>query len=94
LNYTVQYIARRYDEITMTDTETAAPVTIVLDPVEIHFLVTVLRSSGSVLDALTVVQRTLPGLSPPPLTTDAIVKMATLAEKIERQVPEQAENPI
>jgi hypothetical protein len=75
----------------MADPDTAAPVTITLDPVEVRFLVTILRSSGSILNALTVVQQVLPGLSPPVLTTDAIVKMATLAEKIDRQVREQAE---
>ena len=61
-------------------------VTIKLETVEVQFLLTILKSSSSILTALMALQRSLPGLSPPPLSTDAIVNIAALAENIEQQI--------
>jgi hypothetical protein len=55
-----------------------------MEPVEVQFLLTVLRSSGAILTALMALQDSVPG-SPSPLSADAIVKIAALAEKIQQQ---------
>jgi hypothetical protein len=61
-------------------------VTIKLDPIEVQFLITVLKSSSSILTALTALQDSFPGLSPSPVSTDAIVNITALAEKIQQQI--------
>jgi len=59
---------------------------ITLDPTEAQFLVTVLRSSAAILTAVMALQQSFPGLSPPPIGTDAIANITVLAEKIAAQV--------
>jgi len=68
------------------DSETAADITITLDVSEAQFLLTILNASGTILTAIMTLQESIPGLSPPPIGTDAIVKIAMLAESIERQI--------
>jgi hypothetical protein len=59
--------------------------TIELESVEINFLLTILKSCCAVFTALVALQDSVPGLSPPPLDTEAIIKIAALAEKIQQQ---------
>ena len=60
--------------------------TITLDPPEAQFLVTVLKSSAAILTAVMALEQSFPGLSPPPIGTDAIANITVLAEKIAVQV--------
>jgi hypothetical protein len=60
--------------------------TITLDPTEAQFLVTVLKSSAAILTAVMALQQSFPGLSPPPIGTDAIANITILAGKIAAQV--------
>ena len=69
------------------NSETSHSVTITLGLAEAQFLVTVLTASSEIMTALVGVQKSFPGLSPPPITTDAIVKIAVLAETIRHQLP-------
>jgi len=61
-------------------------VTITLDPTEAQFLVTVLKSSAAILTAVMALEQSFPGLSPPPIGTDAIANIGVLAGKIASQV--------
>ena len=65
--------------------ESAASLTITLDPSEAQFLVTVLKASTALLTIIVELQQSMPGLPPPPLSTEAITNVAALAEKIEQQ---------
>ena len=73
------------DTIDGMDSETTEAITITLDASEAQFLLTILKASGSILTAIMSLQESLPGLSPPPIGTDAIAKIAMLAESIEHQ---------
>jgi hypothetical protein len=72
----------------MENSDVNPVVTIRLETIEAQFLITILKSSISILTALMALQRSLPGLSPPPFNTDAIVNIAALAGKIEVQLPQ------
>ena len=67
------------------DSETSV-LTITLEPSEVQFLLTVLKASRTILTAIMSLQESMPGLSPPPISTDAIVNIAALAERIELQI--------
>ena len=69
----------------METEEIGRTITIRLHPAEVQFLITVLKSSASILTALMALEGSMPGLSPPPINTDAIAKIAALADNIERQ---------
>jgi hypothetical protein len=69
----------------MQDPEAIQPVRIALAPVEFQFLLTVLRSSGALLTALMALQESLPGLPALPLTADAVIHIAALADKLAEQ---------
>jgi hypothetical protein len=68
------------------DPEATKSLTITLDPVEAQFLVTVLKCSAAILTAIMALEQSFPGLSPPPIGTDALTNIAVLAEKIEEQI--------
>jgi hypothetical protein len=61
-------------------------ITITLDPSEGQFLVTVLKASAAVLTAVMALEQSFPGLSPPPISADAIANITILAGKIAAQV--------
>jgi hypothetical protein len=60
-------------------------VTIELDRTEYEFLLTVLRSTGEILNTLMALQTSMPTSELPPLKLEAMVAIAALAERIERQ---------
>jgi len=60
-------------------------VTLTLDATECDFLITVLRASGSILNTLKALHSSLPDTLPLPLSTDAIVNILALADRIEQQ---------
>lgn len=60
-------------------------VTIELDRTEYEFLLTVLRSTGKILNALMALQASMPDADPLPLKLDAMVAIAALADRIEDQ---------
>ena len=61
-------------------------VTITLHRTEGQFLVTVLESSRSILTTIMALAQSVPGLSPPPIGTDAIANIAALAGKVAEQI--------
>jgi hypothetical protein len=71
------YLEIAYDSGTEPET-----TTITLDPTEAQFLVTVLESSAAILTAVMALERSLPGLSSPPIGTDAIPAPAFLSRKV------------
>jgi len=68
------------------DSNAVHTVTIKLEPTEVQFLITVLKSSSSILTALMTLQDSFPGLPSSPVSTDAIVNITALADKIEHQI--------
>jgi hypothetical protein len=75
------------DTMDYMDSETAESLTITLDLTEAKFLLTILKASREILTTIMGFQQSMPGLSPPPITTEAIVNIAALAEKIGAQIP-------
>ena len=69
----------------METAEIGRTITIRLHPAEVQFLITVLKSSATILTAILALEGSMPGLSPPPINTDAISKIAALADSIEQQ---------
>jgi hypothetical protein len=69
----------------METAERDRTITIRLHPAEVQFLITVLKSSATILTAIMALECSMPGLSPPPINTDAIRKIAALAHSIEQQ---------
>jgi hypothetical protein len=63
---------------------TAGPVTITLEAVEFHYLLTVLRSSSHILHAITKLQETLPEALDLGIKLQAIDEIDALADRIEK----------
>jgi hypothetical protein len=69
------------------DSETTESLTITLDLSEAKFLLTILKASRAILTTIMGLQQSMPGLSPSPITTDTIVNIASLAERVGDQIP-------
>ena len=57
-------------------------ITITLNLTEVQFQVTVIKSSAAILTAGMALEQSFPGLSQPPIGTDAITNITGLAGKI------------
>jgi hypothetical protein len=66
------------------DSETTEGLTITLDLTEAKFLLTILKASSEILTTIMSLQQSMPGLSAP-ITTDTIVNIAALTEKVRDQ---------
>jgi hypothetical protein len=67
------------------DGEAPCNLTVTLDAAEWQFLITVLRASTCMLNALLALQHSLPDAIELPITADAVVNVVALANRIEEQ---------
>jgi len=62
------------------------PLTVTLEASQWQFLVATLQGTGAMLKALAVLQDTLPGGFQLPITSDMMVNIAALTNRIEDQL--------
>jgi hypothetical protein len=76
-----------FDTIDYMDSETTEGLTITVDLTEVKFLLTTLQASSKILTTIMGLQQCMPALFPSPITTDTIVNIAALADRIGEQIP-------